>query len=293
MPLLHKEESKQGRITRLLGLPMLSKLKLESEDKVEYLYKILGLPIYKKSQPSLRARLSDLKRKLDKVEILVEMLWLARLQGQSFNGQIGQDALAYALLKDKQDGFFVDIGAHDGISLSNSYLFEKLGWRGICIEANPRTFATLQQNRQCNTYNLAIYSKNIGHTNLTISSSDCSVLDTLEVNLTSTHRERMQGYGALEKVSVPTATFDEVMQNHPEVSHVDFLSLDVEGGELEVLRGIDFDKHSFGVMTIEHNHTESKELVRQFLEERGYRALMQNSFDMMFVKDLNICFGRV
>ena len=66
------------------------------------------------------------------------------------------------------------------------------------------------------------------------------------------------------------------------------MTLDVEGGEMEVLKGIDFDKYSFSVMTIEHNYTESKEQIIDFLHTKGYRVLLQNAWDIMFVKSLYV-----
>lgn len=188
----------------------------------------------------------------------------------------------------KKHGFFVDIGAHDGININNSYLFERLGWNGFCVEANPITFKDLKRNRKCDTYNLAIFSENVGTTTLLASDSNCSALDTLEVNLTQSHKKRLDELGQTRTFSVQTATFNEVMQNYPDVFHIDFMTLDVEGGEMEVLRGIDFDKYSFSVMTIEHNYTESKEQIIAFLHTKGYRVLLQNAWDIMFVKSLHV-----
>lgn len=85
------------------------------------------------------------------------MLWLSQLQNESFCGQLGQDVIAYSILCKKKSGFYVDIGANDGVSISNSLVFERLGWQGFCVEANPRTYEKLKQSRSCDTYNLAVY----------------------------------------------------------------------------------------------------------------------------------------
>ncbi|RDU73754.1 FkbM family methyltransferase [Helicobacter aurati] len=292
MQILSKETHNIYRVTKLLGIPFVTRIKnVMPLGKTEYIYKVFGLPVYRRVTPSIATNLSTIQFKLQKIESLLNMLWLSKMQNQIFSGQLGQDAVAYSILRDKKEGFFVDIGAHDGISINNTYLFERLGWKGFCVEANPHTFEILRQNRQCDVYNFAVFSKNIGMTNLVVSNSDCSVLDTLEINLTQEHQKRMQGYGTLESISVSSITLNEIMQNYPDISHIDFLSLDVEGGELDVLYGIDFSKYSFGVMTIEHNYTESQEKIIQFLRENGYRVLMQNGFDMVFVRDLQIQFG--
>ena len=62
--------------------------------------------------------------------------------------QFNQDKFIYEnYFKDKIDGYFVDIGAHDGVTFSNSKFFEEIGWKGVCIEPNPKIFKLLQSNR--------------------------------------------------------------------------------------------------------------------------------------------------
>jgi len=72
--------------------------------------------------------------------------------------QAGQDYWVYGeVFNEKRNGFFLDIGAHDGIYLSNTLLLEKrYGWNGICIEGNPDTFVDLQQNRQAVCINTCV-----------------------------------------------------------------------------------------------------------------------------------------
>lgn len=77
-----------------------------------------------------------------------------------FKSQFDQDFLAYSYFNGKKNGFFVDIGAHNGEWINNTYIFEKLGWNGICIEADPDNFELLKKNRKCYTYNFAIDSEN-------------------------------------------------------------------------------------------------------------------------------------
>ena len=88
---------------------------------------------------------------------------------------------------------------------------------------------------------------------------------------------------------MPTATFDEIMENYPQVSHIDFMSLDVEGGELEVLKGIDFSKYRFSCIAIEHNYfKDAQREVISLLNAKGYRILMWNGWDYLFVPKENI-----
>ena len=73
--------------------------------------------------------------------------------------QFGQDLIVLDFLKNKKNGFFIEIGASDGILLSNCYLLEKkYNWNGICIEPIPYKFDSLQKNRKCKCINKAIFS---------------------------------------------------------------------------------------------------------------------------------------
>ena len=291
MGIISKEIDGNKEVRKILGIPLLTTHKKQIRNSIRKRYKLFGIPVYqrKKKKYSNESILLNMQEKVNRVEYLIDSLWLSNLQNETFCGQLGQDALAYSILHKKKRGFFVDIGAHDGVNINNSYLFERLGWNGFCVEANPKTFEELKKNRKCDTYNLAIFSKNIGTTTLVASDSECSVLDTLELNLTQHHKGRLDELGQTKTFSVQTATFNEVMQNYPNIFHIDFMTLDVEGGEMEVLKGIDFDKYSFSVMTIEHNYTESKEeQIIDFLHTKGYRVLLQNAWDIMFVKSLYV-----
>ena len=64
-----------------------------------------------------------------------------------FYSQSGEDFLLYSLLGRQEDGFYIDIGAFDGVHLSNSFVFEKLGWSGICVEPHPEYFPHLCHSR--------------------------------------------------------------------------------------------------------------------------------------------------
>ena len=236
----------------------------------------------------LETRLENLAAKIERIDAKSEIDFLSRFAGLPRRAQLAQDLIAYALNGGKKDGFFVDIGANDGVEISNSLLFEELGWQGFCVEANPKTFEKLRKNRKCDCYNLAVYSQNIGTTRLGTTSAHG--LDSLEINITEHHAGRMRFEGGrdeeIEFIQVQTATFGELMAHYPSVTHIDFLSLDIEGGELEVLRGIDFSRFSFGVMAIEHNYVESAiNDIKQLLNSKGYRLLMYDGWDFIFVPD--------
>src|SRR5260370_22486366 len=75
-----------------------------------------------------------------------------------YHSQHAQDRfIDTCLLHGKRDGIFVDVGAYDGVALSNTYYFEKeLGWSGLCVEPNPVAYKGLIQNRKCGAINCGV-----------------------------------------------------------------------------------------------------------------------------------------
>ena len=75
-----------------------------------------------------------------------------------FQGLSLQDMMAYIYMQKKNFGFYIDIGANDGLNASNTYIFEQLGWKGVCIEPQPDVFKKLRRFRKCDCYNVALSS---------------------------------------------------------------------------------------------------------------------------------------
>lgn len=201
--------------------------------------------------------------------------------GIDFKGYSYQDLIAYLYFNGKSTGFFVDIGAFDGIEISNTYALEQLGWDGICVEPIPETFSLLQKNRKCHKYNAAISSS---------TSDDAEFLKVSELlglsGLTQQMPERIKNGLEkqeldIERIKVKLMTFDKVMQNHSDISYIDFLSIDVEGGELDVLKTIDFKRYRFGLITIENNAGTA--ILRDYMNRHGYVIFLDLGVDLMFV----------
>lgn len=172
--------------------------------------------------------------------------------------QAGQDFWVYGEVFDEmRNGFFLDIGAHNGVHLSNSYILEKrYGWRGICVEANPQTFLELEKNRQCYCINTCV-DKDQGYVDFIVNGVNGGILaddcdNKVSKNRITTRVETMQLLTLLEKFNVPET--------------IDYLSLDVEGAEDRVLLGFNFDRYIFNCITVERP---SKDL-RALLESKKY-----------------------
>ena len=199
-----------------------------------------------------------------------------------FIGQELQDMYAYLYFKGKQDGFFVDIGALDGLIISNTYALERIGWKGICVEPNIITYQKLIKNRKCDCVNAAIYNE---ENELEFIKTNWG-LSGFKKNMSKEMIKRAETEGVIEVLSMKPITFTKLMEKY-DIEYIDFLSIDVEGSELEVLASIDFNKYKFGLITIEHNNVQ----LQDFMFSRGYKLFLDLGVDLFFIPK-NIEIGR-
>ena len=171
---------------------------------------------------------------------------------EKFLSQSGQDKIIKNhFFKNKKKGFFVEIGAFDGLEGSNCYYFENMqAWDGIAVEASKNHFSKLKKNRKCHVLNFAI------------SSSE------KEVEFYDVEGELAQGSGIndrnyslkkfvekdpkskVNKYKIKTTTFEKVI---PSNKIIDYLSIDIEGNEMDILETIDFTKYTIKVISVENN----------------------------------------
>ena len=171
---------------------------------------------------------------------------------ERYSSQAGQDKIIKDIFfNNKRNGFFVEIGAYDGIDGSNCYHFERyLNWDGIAIEPSIIQYEKLKSNRKCKTINKAISDE----------VKDVEFLEVVE-GLTQMSGINNENYTASElikkseksktiKSKITTTTFEEEIKSDIEI---DYLSIDIEGGELDLLKSIDFNKFNIKVISVENN----------------------------------------
>lgn len=158
----------------------------------------------------------------------------------------------------KRAGFFVEAGAFDGLTSSNTALLERsFDWTGALVEPSPAAFATCQANRTSPVYNCALVP--FAHEQDEISG------DFDGTAMSSVGGQRL---GSDTSISVPARTLQSILDEQ-RARHVDLFSLDTEGYELEVLQGIDYDRTTFGWFVIELYRT-NFDATCAYLAERGY-----------------------
>jgi FkbM family methyltransferase len=232
---------------------------------------------------ALDGRLRDLEIAAKKASLLVR-LYTEMETGLSFPGQAGQDLLAYLYFRGKKDGFFLDIGAHDGRTHSNTFIFEQLGWRGVCVEPLPDVFKLLRRNRRCDCCQAALAGCSDPRAGF-IHAQGVDTLSGLKWEMADSHEGWIvQEGGRPERITVKAMTFPELMGAYPGIRTIDFLSLDVEGAELSILKTIDFDYYNFGLITVEcvEEKNGEGETLRSFMAANGYGVLADLGLDLVF-----------
>lgn len=205
-----------------------------------------------------------------------------------YMGQMGQDKfLDKIVFKGHTAGVFVDVGAHDGKSLSNTYFFEKArGWTGLCIEPNKRCFEILEKERSAQCLNLAIdrtpgtkvFLKGTGAVEML-----CGIMEHIDPR----HFQRIMNdakehNATVEMEEVSTQPLSELFEKS-NIKHVNYLSVDVEGAEFAVLDSIDFSKVFIDVIEVECNFTDQEASFKQYMSARGYELLLVLDWDLMFI----------
>jgi len=198
--------------------------------------------------------MSIVRRSLGKLKYRIQERYTKRSFSQ------GQQDIKLKPYLDFKRGFFIEAGAHDGITFSNTLYFEKyMKWRGLLIEPIPELAEQCKTNRpQSIVENCALVPFDYEHGDIEM--RYCSLMSvvkggrkSLEDELDHIRRgcevQEIQSY----ELKVPARTLTSILDQHS-IQNIDFLSLDVEGFELSALKGIDFDKYRPKFILIEANY---------------------------------------
>lgn len=251
--------------------------------KVLIKYGLHGLRLYKRLRKS-----TDLA----KDEIYFKLRFFLRIgddvvstyidNASAFKSQILQDLFVLSELGLKQGGFFVEFGAANGIEHSNSYVHEKLlGWSGILAEPARCWHDALKTNRGAHIETDCVWSES-GKT-LAFQEVSFPALSTIAgVKTEDFHTKTRKNFEGYE---VRTISLIDLMKKHGAPPVADYLSIDTEGSELEILRSLDFVRYRFRVITCEHNFTPQREEIFDLLTSKGYQRKHEeySGFDDWYV----------
>lgn len=239
----------------------------------EYVMRFLDL-VLTDPQALVRHKLSRLVPK----EWIEWAAWLGRHRDlvAVSQSQCAQDLFAMFILESRFGfdirafkGTFVEFGAFDGLKHSNSYCFEQLGWRGVVLEPDSSRVAECRSNRQCEVVHAAVVGK--GGPEFVEFLKDPNDGELSHIAGYGTDRAKQ----AVVSEKVGTITLDVVLSR---LGQVDFLSMDTEGSEADILETTSFDVRP-RIIVVEHNYdTAKRERIRRRLEALGYE-LQERSGD--------------
>ena len=188
--------------------------------------------------------------------------------------QLGQEIFALIENDFKRDGYFIEFGATDGLELSNTHLLEKeFGWTGILAEPAKIWHEELQKNRSCNIDTQCVWSKS-GEV-LSFHESDTAVLST--VNSLRTIADGNKDYRLEGKqYDVQTISLEDLLKKYSAPKRIDYLSIDTEGSEYEILSNFNFDAYDIRVITCEHNYMPERDEIYKLLTSKGFFRVKTN-----------------
>ena len=178
-----------------------------------------------------------------------------------FPSQIGQDRwVGEKIFPGVKNGYFLDVGSGDGFVESNTWALEQRGWTGICVDPFPKNM----EGRTCQLFK-EVVGRLPGQKVTFVKAGDLGgIADHLG-------RWKSQTKDAAT-VELTTVTLEDILRRAGAPSYIQFISLDIEGAELEALRGFPFDRYTVGAFAIEHNNEEPKRThIEEFLSDRGYK----------------------
>jgi FkbM family methyltransferase len=183
--------------------------------------------------------------------------------GPSYTSEIGQDKwVLVKMFPGVSNGYFLDVGSGHGTIGSNTKALEERGWTGICVDPFP----THMEGRSCRMEK-EVVSSSAGQR---VTFYTHSGLGGIGETLGKWKEEAMKA----PAVELTTTTLRDILERNSAPAYIHFMSIDIEGAELDALRGIPLDKYRFGAMAIEHNEEEPKRTdIINYLKQYGYERV--------------------
>lgn len=195
--------------------------------------------------------------------------------------QLKQDINVISFFNNKNDLYFIDIGANDGKKLSNTFLLEKkYNWKGICSEPLPEAFKHLIKCRGVICDNNAIFSES----GLSLEFSQSNLLSGI-----TKYIDRYEIAKKGNQIIVKTITLQNLLDNYKAPKTIHYFSLDTEGTELEILKSVDFNIYTFLYINLEHNYIEPRRSeMRTLLFNNGYLYKGENEWDDDYIHESTV-----
>ena len=181
--------------------------------------------------------------------------------------QLRQDLWVLHETRHKRNGYFIEFGATDGVNLSNTCLLEReFGWRGILAEPNPAWHPALRQNRTADIDLRCVFSRS-GERVAFAATRHPELATIVGYESNDGHRRARQDHTV---VAVETVALNDLLAQHDAPRAIDYISIDTEGSELDILEPFDFARWNVMLFSVEHNATELEQGLDRLMQRHGY-----------------------
>jgi hypothetical protein len=246
---------------------------------VKMVLKILNIGITKNST---LAHLEQYQKDVEKIlqlpnEYLMQILEIKRHS----KAQLWQDLFVLLETGFKKKGFFVEFGATDGLNLSNTHLLEKeYQWKGILAEPVKYFHDLLKKNRSCPIETNCVWSS---------SNSFIDFIENEDRNFSTIKKFKNFDLNVRNKYKsyqVQTISLNDLLKKYNAPNMIDYLSIDTEGSEFEILNNFNFSEYHFKIITCEHNFNKNREKIHDLLKKNGYQRKYVgfSNFDDWYVR---------
>ncbi|HEU0043736.1 FkbM family methyltransferase [Sphingomonas sp.] len=199
------------------------------------------------------------------------------------HSQLFQDIFVLFELGKIREGYFVEFGATDGDYLSNTHLLEyEYGWRGILAEPARAWHESLRRNRNCAVETRCVTASS--NETVTFNQTDWLEISTIDkLSASDMHAaQRVNG----KRYQVDTISLNDLLAENDAPPGFDYLSVDTEGSELDILSAFDLQRYRPSVITVEHNYTSNRKRIYDLLTGNGYARKFErlSLFDDWYVR---------
>lgn len=192
--------------------------------------------------------------------------------------EAGQDFWVLENTWYKEYGYFIDIGAADGITGSNTFILEKFyKWHGICVDPNPIFLQSLHNSRNAHVSTLCAYSE----TGKIMPFKFCAdeqqfygwnFRSGLTNHLDVIDQDIEKSFSTM---NVMTISLNDLLELYSAPVDIDYISIDTEGSEYDILKTFNFEKYNVKCWTIEHDNGENKKLIDYLMYNNGYKRITE------------------
>ena len=250
-----------------------------SQRKLRQLGNMFDLKLINSNEPAelfsalLKYHNNDMERTEDKGQAF--LAYVLKNFNQS-KAQAFQDVFVLLMTNEKRNGYFVEFGATNGITLSNTFFLEKsYGWNGILAEPARCWHSELSANRNCKIDTNCVWEKSGEQLQFNeVAAGELSTISTFSAS-DGHFRDRQNG----KVYTVETISLNDLLEKHGAPIDIDYMSVDTEGSEFTILKNFNFTKYNIRIITVEHNFTEIRETIHDLLKRNGYQRIFEKFSD--------------